>query len=102
MSKIIEMDKILCTNIINEEVSIDGMSNVVAIYRTIKVPRFANAVRYFNKIKALLNNQKSISIIDVSWGDPRCKTIQFGLLVVPNNGRVIYSNEVGNGNSIEI
>lgn len=72
-----------------EQIELDRISNVVLIHRKIKIPRFVNAKDYYYKIALLLKTQ-AIDTIGPSWGE-NCKTIDFTLIIIPNNGKIIYN-----------
>lgn len=82
--------------VIEEAIKGDKVSNVIYIERKYEIPRFHDKSRALRRFYAYDKEEFNVDNIKVKfyvcgWGDPYCKSIIIKLIVVPNNGKVIYS-----------
>lgn len=80
-----------------ETIKCDGISNVVIIERKYKLPRFESKIRacgIFHSINNKPINKDGVKITFYAngWGDADCKTFDMTLVIIPNKGRVIYTD----------
>lgn len=82
--------------LLSEEISGDGVSNVMYLKRRYSLPRIESkitALLFFHSMvgERMVKNHAKIIVISVGWGDAYCQTIQVILLVIPNDGKINYS-----------
>ena len=81
----------LKTNILKEEIETSAQDNMMYITRTIKIPPFKNSLKFFDRVCRL--TAYNPSIYGIGWGkDASLKTLVVKIRVIPNGGRVIYTD----------